>query len=197
MKNITPYLLSALLLSSAAFAQTVGGTVTTAIDPTPFTLVSIDLIDDVPMADAYTYNDGGCTGANKSPTLSWSYPPEGTKSYAITMFDEDARDGDGWLHWFVTNIPATETILIRGIGSDNHPYPKGSQVVPNSWGKAEYGGPCPPVGDKPHKYTFTVYAMPAAEMAYPLNSLGWSTLDWLNDNAIAKASVTTTYQRLP
>ena len=38
----------------------------------------------------------GCTGENKSPQLSWANAPEGTKSFAITMYDPDAPSGQ-WL----------------------------------------------------------------------------------------------------
>ena len=30
-----------------------------------------------------------CVGENISPALSWANPPEGTKSYAILMFEKD------------------------------------------------------------------------------------------------------------
>lgn len=166
-------------------------------DPTPFQLVSIDLVENQPMADMYVNSAFGCQGQNKSPVLSWSYPPDGTRSFAVTMFDTTARGGEGWLHWFVMNIPTDKNILQSGIGFTNQPYPDGATLIPNSWGNAQYDGPCPPVGDKPHKYVFTVYAMPEGFTEYPLNAIGWSTIDWLSDNALAKASITTTYQRLP
>ncbi len=49
------------------------------------------------------FDDSECKGGNKSPQLSWRGAPEGTRSYAITLFDSDAP-GRGWYHWAVAGI---------------------------------------------------------------------------------------------
>ena len=38
-----------------------------------------------------------CVGENVSPALNWANPPEGTKSYALLMFDPEGRPPGGVL----------------------------------------------------------------------------------------------------
>src|SRR6516165_9783100 len=69
-----------------------------------------------PMGIAQALTD--CKGQNISPALSWSGEPTGTQSFALTMYDPDARAGAGWWHWSVFNIPATVHALAAGAGSE-------------------------------------------------------------------------------
>src|SRR5215469_4123105 len=70
------------------------------------------------------FNGAGCGGANVSPELRWSGAPTGTKSFAVTIFDQDAPTGNGWWHWVIFNIPGTTLELPAGAGS------KGSRGLP-------------------------------------------------------------------
>jgi len=122
----------------------------------------------------------GCAGANKSPHLAWSGAPAGTKSFAITCYDPDAPTGSGFWHWLVVNIPADVTELTLDAGNPKSgALPKGALQTRTDYGFAGYGGPCPPEGDHPHRYLFTVHAVgdtlgvkedtPAAQIGFNLH----------------------------
>jgi len=89
-----------------------------------------------------------CQGEDINPELAWSDVPAGTKSFALIMDDPDAPMGT-WVHWLVKDIPAN----VKEIKQNSIP---GTQVV-NSFGKEDYGGPCPPSGV--HRYFFKLYAL--------------------------------------
>lgn len=126
-----------------------------------FTLTSSDIADGKPMSQQQEFQGFGCQGGNQSPALSWSGAPEGTKAYAVLVHDPDApTGGSGWWHWQMINIPQNVTHLEAGAGNpDNGLAPKSSQQIRNDYGVEGFGGACPPKGDKPHRYRFTVYAL--------------------------------------
>jgi Raf kinase inhibitor-like YbhB/YbcL family protein len=112
------------------------------------------------MAMEQVFNGFGCTGGNVSPDLKWSGEPAGTKSFAVMMYDPDAPTGSGWWHWVAFNIPADVHELKAGAGdSEGKGMPQGSIQGRTDFGKPGYGGPCPPEGDKPHRYQFKIYAL--------------------------------------
>ena len=97
-----------------------------------------------------------CDGADQSPPLAWKGAPANTRAFAIIMDDPDAPVGT-WVHWVAYNLPAETARLAAG---DSARLPAGSRDGKNSWGRAGYGGPCPPKG-APHHYSFRVYALDA------------------------------------
>src|ERR1700738_4392168 len=101
----------------------------------------------------------GCEGGNQSPHLAWSGAPAGTKSFAITCFDPDAPTGSGFWHWLVVNIPAKLREPAEGPGRAGGQRPAGARQPRTDSGAPGYGAPCPPEGDHPHRYLFTVYAV--------------------------------------
>jgi Raf kinase inhibitor-like YbhB/YbcL family protein len=134
---------------------------------TPITVTSTTFLagGTIPMTAAF--NSFGCTGGNTSPQLAWSgFPPE-TKSFALTLWDPDAPTGIGYVHWLVFNIPATVTTLAANAGASATP--GGGVAGYSDMGLHTYLGPCPPPGDKPHRYFFTVSALdvPALQGAGP------------------------------
>jgi Raf kinase inhibitor-like YbhB/YbcL family protein len=95
-----------------------------------------------------------CVGQNVSPALSWGNPPEGTKSYALLMFDPEGRPPGGVSHWVAYGIPASVTGFAEGEVSK----PSDKYVGGTSTQKlATYTGPCTPPG-APHHYIFTLIA---------------------------------------
>ncbi len=109
------------------------------------------------LAEKYGF---GCSGGNQSPHLAWSGAPSGTRSYAVTCYDPDAPTGSGFWHWVVANIPASVTELAPDAGNPaSGKMPAGAVTVRNDVGTREYVGPCPPQGDHPHRYYFTVFAV--------------------------------------
>ncbi len=99
-----------------------------------------------------------CDGADKSPDVSWSAPPAGSKSLALILDDPDAPSGT-FTHWILFNIPPSLTALPQAL--DNAPQLESGRQGRNDFGNVGYGGPCPPPG-KPHRYFFRLYALDTA-----------------------------------
>jgi Raf kinase inhibitor-like YbhB/YbcL family protein len=93
-----------------------------------------------------------CHGSDKSPTLFWSNPPKGTKSFALVLFDPTANFG----HWGIYNMRPNSNRLPLGVAFGNLP-PYWLQVT-NDLGVQGYFGPCPPPGIV-HQYIYTIYAL--------------------------------------
>ena len=143
-----------------------------------FVLASQAFADGQAIPKDYSYDGYGCTGKNVSPELHWSGAPEGTKTFALTVFDPDANGGKGWWHWVVSNIAASTRELSQG-----DPSP-GAQAK-TDFGAAGYGGPCPPPGDAPHHYVFTLYALDSEIEGTTSN--GPALLEAIKGHILAKA----------
>ncbi|MGP2655619.1 YbhB/YbcL family Raf kinase inhibitor-like protein [Malaciobacter sp. WC5094] len=138
------------------------------------------------------FNGFGCTGKNTSPHLSWENAPKGTKSFAITVYDPDAPTGSGWWHWVVFDIPKDTMSLEKDFGSKEH---KDIVQSVTNYGKGGFGGACPPKGDKAHRYIFTVYALDTDKLGLDKNTNPAIVGYYLNNHAIAKASLISYYKR--
>ena len=117
------------------------------------------------------FDDGGpcpikytADGDDASPPLVWSTPPEGTESLVLIADDPIARDGKGFTHWLVMNIPADKNELIEGIPPSEYLTNDMKEDTTFSQGMndaniAGYTGPDPPEGSGEHTYYFRIYAL--------------------------------------
>jgi Raf kinase inhibitor-like YbhB/YbcL family protein len=171
-----------ITLSSTVFAQNT------------FTLSSNDLGGEATINEEF--NGFGCTGENQSPQLSWKNAPEGTKSFAVTMYDPDAPTGSGWWHWVVFDILVNTKELVSGAGNTKlNLTPEGVIQSITDYGANGYGGPCPPEGHGLHQYIITVYALKTDKLGLNESTNPAVVGYYLWNNTIAKASIVTYYQR--
>lgn len=161
-----------------------------------FTLSSPTIKPGATLTQAQVFNGFGCTGQNISPELRWSGAPAGTKSFAVTMYDPDAPTGSGWWHWLVINLPAESTGLAEGAGAaDGKALPAGARHGRTDFGSPGFGGACPPEGNKPHRYIFTVYALKTDKIDVPADASAALIGFMLNANKLATASFTAKFGR--
>ncbi|RXM47401.1 YbhB/YbcL family Raf kinase inhibitor-like protein [Flavobacterium sp. YO12] len=180
MKKLSLILAMSAIFSTSTFAQKT------------FTLSSKDLGGET--TKIQEFNGLGCSGENQSPQLSWKNAPEGTKSFAVTMYDPDAPTGSGFWHWVVVDIPANVSELVTNAGTKNL-VPKGAIQSVTDYGIKGFGGPCPPVGHGFHQYIITVYALKIDKLGTDDNTnpavVGFN----LWNQALAKASIVAYYKR--
>ncbi len=182
MKTIAAMLISVLSIAAASAAE--------------FKLASSDIAPNATLTQEQVFNGFGCSGKNISPALSWSGAPAGTQSYALTVYDPDAPTGSGWWHWVVVNIPVATQGIGKGAGTaDGKAMPTGSQQVRTDFGALGFGGACPPVGDQPHRYIFTVFALKTLKLDMPADGTAALAGFMINANVLAKASFTAYYGR--
>jgi Raf kinase inhibitor-like YbhB/YbcL family protein len=146
-----------------------------------FSLMSTAFSDGEPIPSRYS-----CDGENASPDLTWSDAPDGTRALALIVTDPDAG---GFVHWLAFDLTGTPSGgLPAGVSSSPDGPPQGT----NSFGKARYGGPCPPSGT--HHYAFVLHALDRAlelEGAPRIAELEKA----MQGHELAQATLTGTYQR--
>src|SRR5262249_9630577 len=118
------------------------------------TLTSPAFKPGAPIPSLYT-----CEGKEVSPPLAWQSAPEGTKSLALIVDDPDAPDPRapkrvGVIGWLYT-IPPEGGRLAEN--AEKGGLRGGRMGGAADWGKAAYGGPCPPIGR--HRYFHKLYAL--------------------------------------
>lgn len=161
-----------------------------------FKISSGDILPNSVISKRHVFNGFGCDGENISPQISWQNPPAGTKSFAITVYDPDAPTGSGWWHWLVVNIPANYKKLPDNFGKENKFFIDGKMLqIRNDFGIYNFGGPCPPKGDKAHNYIFTIYALKVEKLDLTENSTAALAGFMINQNSLAKADFAAQYGR--
>jgi Raf kinase inhibitor-like YbhB/YbcL family protein len=158
-----------------------------------FTMTSSAFKNNAAIPEKYSFNAMGCTGQNVSPPLEWKNPPAGTKSFALMVHDPDAPTGSGWWHWVVYNIPADATSLPEGAAAAT--LPKGAVEGNTDFGKAGWGGPCPPPGSGKHHYNFMLYALKVDKIEVPPGASPAMVGFNAKANAIATAKLTGLFSR--
>ena len=185
MRSIRSLALGAALFGGALAAQAAG-----------FALSSPTIKPGSTLGEAQVFNGFGCSGKNISPALVWSGAPAGTKSYAVTVYDPDAPTGSGWWHWVVYNIPAGTHELPENAGAaDGKGLPAGAMQGHTDFGSAAFGGACPPPGDKPHRYIFTVYALKTDKLDVPADATAALVGFMIHANKIGEARFSARYGR--
>lgn len=153
-----------------------------------FKLTSPDIAEGQRLASDFVFQGFGCEGGNVAPTLAWSGAPEGTESFAVTVYDPDAPTGSGWWHWFAFNIPSDVMSLPGG-----QPVPAGTVELTNDYGASGFGGACPPPGEV-HRYIFKVHALGTTlELGGDVSNALAGFM--VNANSLASAQITAVYNR--
>jgi len=150
------------------------------------TLTSGAFRPDQPIPARYT-----CDGEDASPPLTWAGVPAGTRSLALIIDDPDAPDPKHprqvWVHWVLYNLPPDATGLAEAAA-----LPSGAKVGRNDWQRADYGGPCPPIGR--HRYFHKLYALDTVlpDLKHPTKS---QLEQAMKGHVLAQAELVGTYER--
>ncbi|OUM43910.1 YbhB/YbcL family Raf kinase inhibitor-like protein [Arthrobacter sedimenti] len=135
-----------------------------------FELTSESITHNAPLDPAQVSGIMGAGGRDESPQLTWSGFPEGTKSFAVTVYDPDAPTASGFWHWAVADLPGTTTSLPAGVGTDGGLLPEGAVQLRNDAGFAGFVGAAPPEGHGPHHYHVVVHAVDVESLGLPADA---------------------------
>lgn len=159
------------------------------LDVPTFVLSSHTLTDGTRMPASAT-----AEGGSLSPDLTWDGFPLETASFMVTCFDPDAPTPSGWWHWAVLDVPASMTHLDAGAGASDLTLAGPAFHLRGDAGEASYFGAAPPVGDRPHRYVFTVHALDVDTLGLDDDATPALASFAALDHTIARASLTVTYQ---
>ena len=145
--------------------------------PAKMTISSPAFASGQPIPRVYT-----CDGRGISPPLHWSGAPDGTRSLVLVMRDIDAPGGN-FIHWAVARIPPGSDAVAPGHA------PRDGVQGANSGGGVGYTPPCPPHGDRPHRYLITIIALARRTTGTSTSPAG------LSGTGLASGTLVGTYAR--
>lgn len=160
-----------------------------------FTLHSDDITAGTTLPTPQVSGIFGAGGEDRSPHLSWTGFPEGTRSFAVTCFDPDAPTASGFWHWAVCDIPASVTELAAGAGDERGSgLPSSAVTLKTDGGVVRYLGAAPPGGHGPHRYMFVVHALDVESLGIDAGAtpafLGFNMFF----HTLARAAITPVYE---
>jgi len=158
----------------------------------PFTLTSPTVGADGGKLAPDNAGPGPCGGKDLSPALAWTGAPAATASFAITIWDQDGQKGQGVSHWIAYGIAPTVATIPTGFGSAPSPAYVGGN---NIHGVPLYTGACPPVGDAPHHYLITIYALDLPPVALPPGLAREAFFPAIKGHVLAATSFVALYAR--
>jgi Raf kinase inhibitor-like YbhB/YbcL family protein len=145
-----------------------------------------------------------CDGAGTSPPLEWSGVPAEAKGLALICDDPDAPMGT-FSHWVVVDLPTgvkglkanvpAEAVLPAAsmVWTGDSDSKAAARQGKNDFGKAGYGGPCPPGGT--HRYVFRIYALDAAVGPEPASPTRSDVLKAIKGRILAEGKLVGRYAR--
>ncbi len=131
-----------------------------------------------------------CDGTDISPPLSWTQPPEGTKSLVLICDDPDAPMGT-WVHWVLYGL-SPDTLELPEDVPDKKEILGGARQGTNDFRRIGYGGPCPPGGT--HRYYFKLYAIDS-EPGLSSGATKKEVLDSIEGHVLAEGQLMGRYSR--
>jgi Raf kinase inhibitor-like YbhB/YbcL family protein len=161
--------------------SSVSGVENKIINQTPMKIQSPAFQNNQSIPSKYT-----CDGGDVNPPLEFLEVPKEAKTLALIVDDPDAPKGD-WVHWLVWNINP----VINQIAESSVPEEAVEGVT--DFGRACWGGPCPPSGN-PHHYHFALYALDG-KLNLPSYSVKKDLLQAMNGHIIGQAELVGVYQR--
>lgn len=127
-----------------------------------------------------------CDGDDAVPDLTWTEVPADTVEAVVVVDDPDAPGGT-FTHWTVWGLQPDAAPIDGDL-------PPGAVEGTNDFGQVGYRGPCPPVGDGPHRYRFRVVAL-GSPLNLPRGATPAQLSDAMSGHVLARGQVQATYAR--